>query len=141
MRLLIINGPNINMLGKRNPNIYGPKTYKQIVKEQKMFAKANKIKIKIKQSNYEGKIIKWIQKASKYADGVIINAAAYSHYSYAIRDALELLDCKKIEIHISNTQLREEFRKTDLLEPVVDLQIVGKGTEGYIEAINFFVKR
>jgi len=141
MRLLIINGPNINMLGKRNPNLYGSKTYKQIVKEEKAYARKNKIKLIVKQSNCEGKIVKWIQTLGRKANGLIINGAALSHYSYAIRDALEIVDCQKIEVHISNTLEREDFRKTDVITGVCDHVIIGKGTEGYIEAINFLIKK
>lgn len=133
--ILIINGPNINMLGKRNVNIYGSMTYSEMCKKIEDYAASQNQKIIIFQSNSEGEIISRIQ-CNDY-DSLIINAGAYSHYSYAIRDALEIFDGIKIEVHISNIFSRDEFRKTSVISPVCTGVISGLGTESYLTALNY----
>lgn len=140
MRVLIINGPNINFLGIREKNIYGSQDYDyllQLIKEKSI---DSNITIDTFQSNGEGEIIDRIQKAYKEGCmGIIINPGAYTHYSYAIRDALGSVDMPKIEVHISNVHKREEFRHTSVTAPECNGQIVGFGLHGYIMAIDAII--
>ncbi|KLO23774.1 3-dehydroquinate dehydratase [Marinitoga sp. 1197] len=133
--MLIVNGPNLNMLGKRPNNIYGRFTYEDLIDKINLWSKKNGINIEIFQSNVEGDIINRLQKED--FKGLIINAGAYTHYSYAIRDALEILNIPKIELHISNIYKREEFRKYSVIAPVCDGQIAGLGLDGYILALEY----
>ncbi|WP_047267245.1 type II 3-dehydroquinate dehydratase [Marinitoga sp. 1197] len=133
--ILIVNGPNLNMLGKRPNNIYGRFTYEDLIDKINLWSKKNGINIEIFQSNVEGDIINRLQKED--FKGLIINAGAYTHYSYAIRDALEILNIPKIELHISNIYKREEFRKYSVIAPVCDGQIAGLGLDGYILALEY----
>lgn len=139
MKLLIINGPNINMLGIRNKNVYGTTTYRDLIKQIKKHGKDKNINIKFYQSNSESSIITFIHKSYNKYDGFIVNLGAFTHYSYAIRDALELVSSKIVEIHISDIYKREEFRKVSVIEDIASFRVIGKGTDGYIEAINYFV--
>ncbi|KLO22213.1 3-dehydroquinate dehydratase [Marinitoga sp. 1155] len=133
--MLIVNGPNLNMLGKRPNNIYGRFTYEDLIDKINLWSKKNGINIEIFQSNVEGDIINRLQKED--FKGLIINAGAYTHYSYAIRDALEILNIPKIELHISNIYKREEFRKYSVIAPVCDGQIAGLGLDGYVLALEY----
>jgi len=134
-KILFINGPNINLLGEREQSQYGSITYNEI--KELCIKKSSELDIKIKfmQSNIEGEIVTWIQKAKRDQDGIIINAAGFTHTSVAIRDALQIFDKIKIELHISNIYKREEFRKKSLISDVVNGGIFGLGSNGYILAI------
>ena len=134
MKILIINGPNLNLLGKREPEIYGNRTLEEINKEITAFAVTRKCKAEFFQSNCEGAIIDKIQSAG--CDALIINAGAYTHYSYAIRDALKGSGIPCVEVHMSNVYAREEFRHTSVLAPVVKGVICGFGVDSYKLAIN-----
>ena len=140
MNIVIINGPNLNLLGEREPKIYGKETLKSIEKKCKEHAKKNKIKIDFFQSNIEGEIVTKIQKSRDKFDGLIINAAAFTHTSVAILDALNLVKIPKIEIHISNIFHREEFRHKSLISSSVNGLICGLGSYGYILAIDAIKK-
>ena len=140
MKLLVINGPNINMLGIREKNIYGTKTYKSLVNEIKSYAKKKHISVTVMQSNYEGDIVTAIQKAYNKYDGIIINPAAYTHTSIAILDALKAVNIKTVEVHISNVNKRESFRKKSMIKSYCAKNIIGKGTNGYLLAIDYFLK-
>ena len=140
MRLLILNGPNINMLGIRNKEIYGDVTYKELIYLIKKHAKEKSIKVSFYQSNEEGKLITFIQKNYNKFDGFIVNLGAYTHYSYALRDALEIVNSKMVEVHISDVENREEFRKLSVLDGVSSYKIIGKGTEGYLLAIDRLIE-
>ena len=133
--ILILNGPNLNMLGVREPEIYGAQTLSDI--ETLCVEQANKMQwsIDFRQSNHEGELVDWVQGAVKKYDGVIINAAAYTHTSVAIHDALKLLSCPVIEVHLSNPKEREEFRHFSYIEPVARAVIAGQGALGYIQAL------
>ena len=133
-KLIIINGPNLNLLGEREQTQYGSKDYKYL--EEICLNRAKNLKIDIKQSNIEGDIVNIIQDARKIYDGIIINAAGYSHTSVAIRDALNIFKKPIIELHISNIYKREEFRHKSLISAVVTGIICGLGINGYILAIN-----
>lgn len=137
-KVLVINGPSLNMLGIREVDIYGKTTYKELINMIKAKSKEEKIKVKCVQSNYEGKIIDYIQKAYRKYDGIIINPGAYSHYSYAIRDAIVSVDIKTIEVHISNVEAREDFRKKLVISDVCAKTISGHGVNGYLEALDEF---
>jgi len=133
MKILIINGPNLNLLGKRETEIYGTRTLEEINKEIAAFATTHKCKAEFFQSNCEGAIIDKIQ--STVCDGIIINAGAYTHYSYAIRDALKGSGLPCIEVHMSNIHAREEFRQTSVLADVCKGVICGCGADSYKLAI------
>ena len=134
-KILIINGPNLNLLGEREQSQYGSITYDQLKKNCLKKAKELKINLEFNQSNIEGEIVTLIQEAKSKFDGIIINAAGFTHTSVAIRDALDIFKKPIIEIHISNIYKREEFRKKSLLSDVVTGGIFGLGDNGYILAI------
>ena len=134
--IIIINGPNINLLGDRDKSIYGSDSYEDLIKNCKFEASKKNINIEFYQSNIEGELVTKIQECRKIYDGMIINAAAFTHTSVAIRDALSLFKKPCIEMHISNVHKREEFRHKSLISDVVTGIICGLGTNGYILAIN-----
>jgi len=134
-KIIIINGPNLNLLGEREEEKYGNVTLKQIEKDCKSFAKKKNIQIVFKQSNIEGEIIDYIQESRKKFDGLIINAAGYTHTSVAIRDALMILKIPIIELHITNIYNREKFRHKSLLSKAARSVICGFGTKGYVLAL------
>lgn len=140
MKVLVINGPNINMLGIREKNIYGDKNYRSLLALIKKGAKERGIKVKFFQSNCEGKIVSAIQKAYKKVDGIVINPAAYTHTSVAILDALKAVSIPTVEVHISAVEEREEFRKISFVEKYAFAKITGKGFDGYIEALDKLIE-
>lgn len=140
MKLLLINGPNLNMLGIREKNIYGTMMYKDIMKDLKKYAVLKGVKLKVYQSNSEGDIVTKIQKAYKKYDGIIINPGAYTHTSIAILDALKAVSIPTIEVHLSAVNEREDFRKISYVSLFAKKTIVGKGKDGYFEAIDEFLK-
>lgn len=138
MKILVINGPNINFLGIREKSVYGTQDYAYLVDMLKEKGRLDGHEITVFQSNHEGAIIDRIQEA--YFDGtegIVINPGAYTHYSYAIRDALASIPAPKVEIHISDITKREEFRKVSVTAPVCQKQIYGKGLAGYLEAVDY----
>lgn len=137
MKILIVNGPNLNMLGKRDPAQYSSRSYEDLLEMIGEKAKKLNFTVEVFQSNHEGAIIDRIQDAmSDDTMGIIINPGAYTHYSYAIHDALEIVSFPKIEVHISDINAREEFRKISVTAPACDRQIVGEGFEGYLHAMD-----
>ena len=134
-KIIIINGPNLNLLGEREKEKYGNVTLKQIEKDCKNFGKKKNIQVTFKQTNIEGKIIDYIQDSRKKFDGLIINAAGYTHTSVAIRDALMVLTIPIVELHITNIYNREKFRHKSLLSKAAKSVICGFGTKGYILAL------
>lgn len=142
MKLLVINGPNLNFLGIREKSVYGNQDYQYLLDMIANKAKESGNEITVFQSNHEGAIIDRIQEA--YFDGtegIVINPGAYTHYSYAIRDALASITVPKVEIHISDITKREEFRKVSVTAPVCDKQIYGQGLDGYLQAIDFILEK
>ena len=139
MKLLIINGPNLNMLGLREPDIYGKKDYKTLCAmiEEACIG----LDFEIYQSNHEGDIVDKIQSAYKNTDGIVINPAAYTHTSVAILDALKAVGIPTVEVHISDINTREEFRKFSYVSLYAEKQIAGHGLEGYVEAIEYLRKK
>lgn len=141
MHILVVNGPNLNMLGIREPEIYGNSTYKDLCGLINDYASERNIKIDIFQSNHEGEIVDIIQRALHNYDGIVINPAAYSHYSIAILDALKAVAIPTVEIHISDISSREEFRHTSVTSQAAELVISGKGFDGYIEGIKYLAEK
>ena len=141
MKLFIINGPNLNMLGIREPEIYGKLTLQDIESKMKLYCVKNNIDVEFYQSNHEGEIVYIIQSAYKKADGIIINPAAYTHTSVAILDALKAVNIDTVEVHLSDVDEREIFRRFSYVSLFAKKVIKGKGAEGYIEAIDFFLNR
>lgn len=141
MKLFIINGPNLNMLGIREPEIYGKLTLQDIESKIKLYCSKNQIDVEFYQSNHEGEIVDIIQSAYKKADGIIINPAAYTHTSVAILDALKAVNVDTVEVHLSDVDKRENFRKLSYVSLFAKKVIKGKGADGYIEAIDFFLNR
>lgn len=137
MRILVINGPNINMLGIRERELYGNKTYKDLIKCIKDYTDDKDIEIEIYQSNSEGQIINKIQEAYNLYDGIVINPAAYTHTSIAILDALKAVNIPTVEVHLTDVDKREDFRKISYVSYFAKKTIKGKGFDGYIEAIDF----
>ncbi len=139
-KILVINGPNLNMLGIREPSLYGKEDYKALVKFIKETAKENKVKVKCFQSNSEGAIVTEIQKAIDKFDAIVINAGAYTHTSVAILDALKSVNIKTVEVHLTDINDREEFRKHSYVSLFAEKVIVGKKFLGYKEAIEYLIK-
>lgn len=139
MQLMVINGPNLNKLGIRDPEQYGTGTYMDLMD---MIEKKNTEKVSIRcfQSNSEGRIIDFIQQAGEEYDGIVINPGAYSHYSYAIMDALADTDIPKVEVHISDVLNREDFRSVLITAKSCDRMISGNGFDGYLEAIDYLTE-
>ena len=135
-RIIIINGPNLNLLGEREKSHYGNFSLEELKKKCIQKSKQLGIELDFRQSNIEGEIVTMIQEARNKYDGIIINAAGFTHSSVAIRDALEIVKKPKIELHISNIYKREEFRHKSLISDIATGGIFGLGTEGYILAIN-----
>ncbi|MBR0132048.1 MAG: type II 3-dehydroquinate dehydratase [Lachnospiraceae bacterium] len=142
MKILVINGPNLNFLGIREPDIYGKQDYKFLLSMLEDYAKEKNFELETFQSNHEGAIIDRIQQAYfEKVDGIVINPGAYTHYSYAIHDALASVSMKKIEIHISNVNERESFRHISVTLPACDGQVVGQGLKGYLLAIDMILEQ
>ncbi|MCX6834844.1 MAG: type II 3-dehydroquinate dehydratase [candidate division Zixibacteria bacterium] len=138
-KILLVNGPNLNLLGQREPAIYGRLTLPELEKGLSQAAATAGHELLAFQSNHEGQIVDFLHMAAASALGLIINAGAFSHYSYAIRDAIVAVNARAIEVHISNVYAREEFRHRSVLTPVCVGQISGLGTDGYYVALRWLV--
>ena len=141
MKFLIINGPNLNLLGGREPDIYGTGTYETLCRRVQDYAAAHGWEADCFQSNHEGAIIDAIQQAAGVYDGIVINPAAYTHYSYAILDALKAVDLPAVEVHLSNIHKREEFRHKSVTAAGCDGQICGLGQFGYVAAMGYLIEK
>lgn len=142
MKVLVINGPNLNLLGEREPNIYGSDSLTMINIDLELEAKNSGHEIEFTQSNSEGEIIDKLHAARLEYDGVILNAGAYTHYSYAIRDAIAAIRIPVIEVHLSNVNNRDEFRKTSVIAPVCSGSIAGFGKRSYflgLKALEYII--
>ncbi len=140
MKILVINGPNLNMLGTREKEIYGDESYGELVAFIKVTAKKEGVKVKVVQYNCEGKIVTAIQRARGRYDGIIINAGAYTHTSIAILDALRAAEVHAAEVHLSDIYSREEYRRHSYISEYAFASFVGKGKEGYAEALRALKK-
>ena len=140
MKILVINGPNINMLGIREPEIYGSETYADLVNMIKDHAEEKGVDVAFFQSNHEGAIVDEIQRAYGIFDGIVINPAAYTHTSVAILDALKAVGIRAVEVHISDVKSREDFRQVSFAGMACIRTISGRGFKGYIDAIDFLTE-
>ena len=139
MKILILNGPNLNLLGQREPEVYGRLTLADIEAKVRERALKLEVEVEFRQSNIEGELVNWIQAAKGKFEVIILNAAAYTHTSVALRDAISAVAIPTIEVHISNVFAREEFRHTSLIAPVCRGQITGFGVNSYILALEAVV--
>lgn len=141
MKILVINGPNLNMLGIREPQHYGSETYKDLENKIKAYCDG-KTEVEIKQSNHEGALVDMIQNAYfERVDGIVINPAAYTHTSIALLDALKSVSIPAVEVHISNVASREDFRQISYIREACIATVSGKGTDGYLIAIDLIIKK
>lgn len=137
MKILVINGPNLNMLGIREPKHYGRETYEDLVKKIKTHCKEKSIEVECYQSNHEGCLVDKIQESYGKVDGIVINPGAYTHTSVAILDAVQSVSIPTVEVHISKVEERENFRQISYIRLAAVKTITGQGTDGYIQAIDF----
>ena len=140
MKILVINGPNINMLGIREPEHYGKETYSDLVSKIQKYCDMKNVDVKIFQSNHEGDLVDEIQKAYGNADGIVINPGAYTHTSIAILDAVKSVNIPTVEVHISKVKEREDFRQISYVRLACVKTITGHGTDGYLEAIDYLIE-
>lgn len=141
MNILVINGPNLNMLGIREPDIYGNETYGTLVKKIEAYADEKGVAVKCYQSNHEGDLVDNIQFAYGVYDGIVINPGAYTHTSIALLDALKAVGIPTVEVHISDLSTREDFRQISYIRQACFKTITGKGTDGYLEAMDALIEK
>ena len=139
MKVFVINGPNLNMLGIREPDIYGKKTYQDLLHYIDGAAQALDVTVEYFQSNHEGDLVDMIQNAYEHADGIVINPAAYTHTSIAILDALKAVGLPAVEVHLSDVDQREDFRRVSFVHDACIGTITGKGFDGYVEGIKLLL--
>jgi 3-dehydroquinate dehydratase-2 len=137
VRILVLNGANLDVLGRRDPELYGDLSLAELETHIYEWARTVAASAQCKQTNDEGQYIEWCHEAYDWADGVIVNPGAWSHYSYAIRDALELFPAPVVEVHLSNVDEREDWRRISVIADVVAHRVIGKGPDGYKEAVEW----
>jgi 3-dehydroquinate dehydratase-2 len=140
MRVVVLNGVNLDVIGRRDPEVYGGLNIRQL--ESKIFDWAVELELNVKcrQTNSEGEYVDWCHEALDWADGVIVNPGAWTHYSYAIRDAVELFDVPVVEVHLSNIDQREEWRRKSVISDLTAKRVIGKGPDGYREALAYLAE-
>ena len=141
MQVLVLNGVNLDMLGRRDAETYGGVSINELETRIYEWAHDLSLTVRCRQTNSEGEYIGWIHDAYRDADGVIVNPGAWSHYSYAIHDALEILDVPIVEVHLSNVEQREEWRRHSVIADLMALRVIGKGPDGYREALEYLAAR
>ena len=141
MKIMVINGPNLNMLGIREPDIYGKTTYNGLCNMIKEYCESNNIEVELYQSNHEGDLVDKIQSTYGAFDGIVINPGAYTHTSIAILDAVKAVGVPTVEVHISDVDSRESFRSVSYIRLACKTTISGRGTQGYIDAIDYLCKK
>ena len=141
MRVEVLNGVNLDVLGRRDAALYGGLTIDELETRIYGWAQELGLSVRCRQTNHEGDYVAWCHEALDWADGVILNPAAWTHYSFAIRDAVELLDVPVVEVHLSNVEEREEWRRMSVIADLAAKRIVGKGPDGYREALEFLATR
>jgi 3-dehydroquinate dehydratase-2 len=141
MRIAVVNGANLNVLGDRDPALYGGITYDELETRIYEWARELDVTVRCFQTNHEGQFIEWCHDARLWADGVVLNPGAWTHYSYAIRDAVDLFTTPVVEVHLSNILERESWRRHSVVEDVVAHRILGRGPEGYREALTWLAER
>ena len=139
MKIIVINGPNLNLLGEREPEIYGTLTLEEFNEKISDYAREKSIELSFFQSNHEGEIIDLLHKYRKECEGYILNPGAFTHYSYAIRDAVAGITPPVVEVHLSDINSREDFRKISVIEPVAAKQFSGNGIDSYLKAIDYLL--
>ena len=141
MRVVVLNGVNLDVLGRRNPELYGGLTIQEL--ETRIYAWGGQLglRVRCRQTNSEGEYVGWLHELMDDVEGLVVNPAAWTHYSYAIRDALELVTAPVVEVHLSNVDEREEWRRVSVISDLVAKRIVGKGPDGYREALEFLSAR
>jgi len=137
VQVLVLNGVNLDMLGRRDPKTYGDVSINELETRIYEWAHDLSLTVRCRQTNSEGEYIGWIHDAYRDADAVIVNPGAWSHYSYAIHDALEILDVPIVEVHLSNIEQREEWRRHSVIADLMALRVIGKGPDGYREALEY----
>ena len=140
MRIAVLNGVNLSALAQRDPELYGGLTYSELETRIYEWARELDVSVRCFQTNHEGEYVDWCHDLHGWADGVIVNPGAWTHYSYAIRDALDLVGAPVVEVHLSDIAKREEWRRRSVIEDVVAKRILGKGPEGYREALVYLAK-
>ena len=140
MRVEVLNGVNLDVLGRRDPQMYGGLSLNELESRIYEWGKELGIGVRCRQTNDEGQYIEWLHETLEIADGVVVNPAAWTHYSYAIRDAVELLDVPVVEVHLSNVDEREEWRRVSVISDLAAKRVIGKGPDGYREALEYFVE-
>lgn len=141
MKILVINGPNLNMLGIREPGIYGSETYATLLDKISAHAEKRGVSVEFFQSNHEGALVDRIQEAFGNTDGIVINPGAYTHTSIALLDALKAVGIPAVEVHISDVSKREEFRSVSYIRAACVGSVIGHGTDGYLEAMDMLIER
>ena len=141
MQILVLNGVNLDVLGRRDPETYGGLSLNELESRIYEWAREVESSAQCKQTNSEGEYVNYLHEGLDWADGVIVNPAAWTHYSYAIRDALELFDVPVVEVHLSNVDEREEWRRVSVISDIVGHRVIGKGPEGYKEAIEWLSRQ
>lgn len=141
MQVVVLNGVNLDVLARRDPALYGGLSLSEL--ETRIYEWGSELgcSVRCRQTNHEGEFVEWCHDALDWADGVVANPGAWSHYSYAIRDALELLEAPVVEVHLSDIENREEWRKHSVLSDLAAKRVIGKGPDGYREALEFLVAR
>lgn len=140
MKILILNGPNLNLLGEREPEVYGTTTLSDLIGEVTLYAREHGVDVWAFQSNHEGELIDWLHDARHNFDGVVFNPGAYTHYSYALRDAIAGISIPVVEVHLSDIHAREGFRAISVIEPVAYAQISGLGVASYLRGIDALIE-
>ena len=141
MQIDVLNGVNLDVVGRRDPSLYGGLSIAELETRVYEWAIELGLRARCRQTNHEGQFVEWCHDALDAADGVIVNPGAWSHYSYAIRDAVELLPIPVVEVHLSNIEEREEWRRNSVLADLVAKRVIGKGPDGYREALEFLAAR
>jgi 3-dehydroquinate dehydratase-2 len=137
-RVFVLNGVNLASLGERRPEVYGEQTLRDI--EQLLRGAFPDVELEFRQTDHEGELVAWIHEAAYSSDGLVLNPGAWTHYSYAIHDALEIVGVPKVEVHLSNVHSREEWRRISVVSPVVDAVVAGMGAKGYLAAVQYILE-
>ena len=140
MRVEVLNGVNLDVLGRRDPEIYGGLSLNELESQIYEWGKELGLGVRCRQTNDEGQYIEWLHEMLEIADAVVVNPAAWTHYSYAIRDAVELLDVPVVEVHLSNVDEREDWRRVSVISDLAAKRVIGKGPAGYREALQFLAE-
>jgi 3-dehydroquinate dehydratase II len=141
VRVEVLNGVNLDVLGRRDPAIYGGLSLNELESRIYDWAKELEVGVRCRQTNHEGQYVDWLHEAGEMADGLILNPAAWTHYSYAVRDAVELVPVPVVEVHLSNVDEREDWRRVSLISDLAAHRIVGRGPDGYREGLAFLAER